>query len=159
MTDNEILQCLMDGGREMTVDQLAEQTGIPPWIWDKTLHDNESLPREAIAALVKHFDYALDDFDWSPTLGRTHRFIVREFSGGYDVLDYDTGDAHWLSDGVDVISLDPPDDYANEEVPLCGWTCYAGTFGLHMHWEHSLNGDYDQTLEAYWPDQYEKETG
>jgi hypothetical protein len=82
---------------------------------------------------------------WERKPEKEHRFKVNEYSSGYMVEDTETGDEVWMGDGVDVF-----DDDSRLEV---------GTEEFRKSWEDMLNMNPDETLEAYFPEQYDKETG
>jgi|GEM_PF-3889584 len=163
-SDKEILTKLLVD-HDLTVDKLAEQTGIPPWNIDWVLkgdHRHNNLSRTDMAALIYHFPKELEpvSFDWTPSLGREDRFVVREWASGYDVNDTVTNADHWLSDGVDVVSFAVPNGYREDDGDmLSDWVPYAGTFGMQTEWQEAFNLTPEETLEAYWPEQYAKETG
>ena len=74
------------------------------------------------------------------------RFRVREWFSGYDVLDTVTDESAWMSDGVDVLF-----DEDGESI-MCG------TEEFRQLWENALNEYPDETLEAYFPEQYDLES-
>jgi len=71
------------------------------------------------------------------------RFVVNEYSSGYEIEDTKTGKTHWLSDGVDVF-FDYDDETSIPEV---------GTEEFRQMWEDSFNADVETTLEAYFPEE------
>ncbi len=73
------------------------------------------------------------------------RFECVEHSSGFNVTDRITGESHGMSDGVDV-------DFGTEDSPLT-----VGMEGFREAWEASLNENQDETLEAYFPEQFERE--
>jgi len=83
--------------------------------------------------------------DYLPKPGR---FVVHEQMSGFRVEDTETGEDHWLSDGVDCV----PDPGGGELDMLP-----PGGELFCLLWAEQFNEDVAQTLEAYWPDQYEKE--
>ena len=74
-----------------------------------------------------------------------HRFKVVECASGYSVEDTTTGKSHWLSDGVDVL-FDKRDRARS-----------PGTEAFRRDWEKALNGNPDETLEAYFPETWKAE--
>ena len=74
-------------------------------------------------------------------------FSVNEHATGFSVTHRDTDKTHWLSDGVDVLTMCLDDT----EVTL-----RPGTLGFVETWEDSLNSNVGETLEAYFPDLVEE---
>ncbi len=72
-------------------------------------------------------------------------FIVVEYQTGYSLLHARSGETHWLSDGVDVL-------FDKNENPIS-----PGTKGFREKWEHEMNANYSETLEAYFPNLYDEE--
>jgi hypothetical protein len=75
------------------------------------------------------------------------RFIVVEYSSFFAVRDTHTGQEHPLGDGVDTLF----DAEGNALIP--------GTPGFCEAWAEALNADEAETLEAYFEQQYDKESG
>jgi hypothetical protein len=75
------------------------------------------------------------------------RFEVCEFSSGYSVRDRITDQDHLMSDGVDVLTSDDPENPAPA----------VGTEEFRAAWEAMLNADEEETLLAYFPDQHQIE--
>jgi len=76
---------------------------------------------------------------------KRRRFKVNEYSSGFSVTDTVTGEDHWISDGVDLLSTPT------------GKSVSPGSKTFVEKLERSLNVNPDETLEAYFPEQYEKE--
>ena len=76
---------------------------------------------------------------------RRHRFKVWEYTSGYAVEDRKTGLTHWLSDGVDAVFT------------RTGRAISPGSEHFRRAWEKDLNADGDQTLEAYFPETWNRE--
>jgi len=70
------------------------------------------------------------------------RFVVIEYSSFFAVHDTRTGEEHPMGDGVDAI-------FSEDCEPLS-----PGTTGFTDAWQESLNANEDETLEAYFPDQF-----
>lgn len=81
---------------------------------------------------------------YKPEHKKNHRFQVIEYSTGFTVTDTKSGASHWLDDGVN-------HDFGTLEKPLT-----VGMPGFRKAWELDLNDDLE-TLEAYFPEQFEKE--
>ncbi len=74
-----------------------------------------------------------------------HRFEVIEYSSGYAVRDRVTGEEAWMGDGVDTL-------YTRS-----GQSMYPGSEYFRKTWQRVLNSSDVETLEAYFPEQFEKE--
>ena len=72
-------------------------------------------------------------------------FTVIEYSSGFDLKHNQTGQTHWLSDGVDVLSYD--EGYDGDMVTLS-----PGTLGFDVLWTEEMNNSKSETMEAYFPD-------
>jgi len=149
MTDKDILKKLMKD-RRLDVDGLADQSGIPPWDLQSVLQGDSNLTRDEISALKDAFDLSITFFDFSSYQGFDHRFEVVEVCNGYQIEDRNHSERHHLSDGVDVCTIENPESGEY-------WTVPAGTPMLLIEWQRQFNEDPDQTLEAYWPEQFAKE--
>ena len=69
------------------------------------------------------------------------RFRVHEHFNGFSVEDTETGQSHWLSDGVDCVAI-TDDEYLSPGAPdFCAL------------WADDFNGNEGETLEAYFPSQ------
>lgn len=74
-----------------------------------------------------------------------HRFLVVEYSSFYAVRDKETGKEHPMGDGVDTLST------------RTGKMMRPGSEYFRKSWQRFLNESPDETLEAYFPEQYKKE--
>jgi len=150
MSDKVILTRVSALSHGKDLDWIAQQTGIPPWKLQKVQEGRATFDRQEIGAILARFHIAVQDFDFGPSLGREDRFEVIEVCNGYQVVDTVTRQQHGLSDGVDVIEYDNPYGPHN-------WTVPAGTAILLSEWQEDMNADQELTLEAYFPEQFEKE--
>lgn len=83
---------------------------------------------------------------WVPVRPVPERlFQVNEWSSGFEVQHVPTGKTHWMSDGVDALF--------DEE----GHAFSPGDPGFRELWEHVLNETPDETLAAYFPDEFDKQ--
>ena len=73
------------------------------------------------------------------------RFQVIEYSSFYAVYDTQTGNEYPMSDGVDSLFTQT------------GKSIKPGTEYFRETWERSLNENPDETLEAYFPEQFDIE--
>lgn len=93
------------------------------------------------AQLPADYDPMALPSDFSPpTAGR---FVVHEYSSGFELEDTATGKRHWLSDGVDCV-------VAN----INGECLSPGTPGFTDIWAENFNANVAETLEAYWPEEH-----
>ena len=76
---------------------------------------------------------------------RGYRFRVIEHASGYELEDRKTGQRHWLSDGVDAVFT------------RTGRAMSPGSEHFRRAWMKALNEDYDQTLEAYFPETWNRD--
>lgn len=76
---------------------------------------------------------------------RKNRFKAIEYASGFAVLDTVTGQESWISDGVDILFTPT------------GRAVSPGSKTFLRKLEHSLNNPAYETLEAYFPEQYERE--
>ena len=93
-------------------------------------------------AAIKYINNLIASYE--PKHKKNHRFQVIEYSAGFNVIDTKSGANHWLGDGVN-------HDFGTIEKPLT-----VGMPGFKEAWELDLNNN-PETLEAYFPEQFEKE--
>lgn len=74
-----------------------------------------------------------------------YRFRVVEYTSHYVVWDTKTDRQHPMSDGVDVLTT------------ATGRSMRPGSEYFRRAWERSLNENPNETLEAYFPEQFNKE--
>jgi hypothetical protein len=74
-----------------------------------------------------------------------HRFQVIEYSSFFAVHDTVTGEEHPMGDGVDTLFT------------ATGKAKSPGSKGFIREWQKALNSSESETLEAYFPEQYDKE--
>lgn len=74
------------------------------------------------------------------------RFTVVEHFNGYAVLDRKTRQKAWMSDGVDCLFT-----------LKTGKALTPGSEYFRRVWTRDLNKNQSETLEAYFPEQYERE--
>lgn len=70
---------------------------------------------------------------------KDREFHVIEYSSGFAVRHRESGEEHWMSDGVDVMFDE--DDHALS----------PGSEGFVRKWEDAMNEPGSETLEAYFP--------
>ena len=75
-----------------------------------------------------------------------HRFKVIEYSSFYAVLDTVTGEEHPMGDGVDTLFKEN------------GKAMSPGSEWFRLCWQRWLNESPEETLEAYFPETYQKES-
>lgn len=73
-------------------------------------------------------------------------FTVNEHLSGFSLTHNPSGRDHWLSDGVDVMTVDDDDEDFGEV------TLHPGTIGFTMAWSDMMNNALSETMEAYFPD-------
>jgi hypothetical protein len=71
-------------------------------------------------------------------------FTVNEHSSGFSVTHNESGENHWLSDGVDALGFD--EGYQTEEEV----TLHPGTLGFVELWTEAMNHD-GEAMQAYFP--------
>jgi hypothetical protein len=78
-------------------------------------------------------------------------FVVNEHSSGFEIEHVASGEALWLSDGVDELSYfyNYPDQV---KMVAKSVTLSPGVFGFVQLWTESLNEDASTTYEAYFPE-------
>ncbi len=74
-------------------------------------------------------------------------FVINEHMSGFSLTHVSSGKNHWLSDGVDVMSIELFEDEDEDEVTL-----HPGTLGFVEAWTDTFNQSVGETLEAYFPD-------
>lgn len=94
-------------------------------------------------------------------------FEVEEHFSGFNLVHVPTGRDHWLSDGVDVMSIGPLEHAtllhlsgswtpSQSEPPECPeQTLHPGTLGFVHAWTDAMCND-SEALEAYFPDLVER---
>jgi hypothetical protein len=94
-----------------------------------------------------HFQHVNDAEKYAKNEGSNmkHRFKVIEYASYYAVRDSVTGEEEAMSDGVD--SVHTP----------TGKAMRPGSEYFRKTWERMLNDPLNETLEAYFPYQYDKE--
>ncbi len=149
-TDKTILRnVLRCGRRNKSISELSNQTGIPPWVFPEILSGRRNFTRAEISALVQESLVELQDFDWGPSQGHDHQFLVKEHFNGYSLFNVISEKSHWLGDGVDAITLFHTDSQV--------WTLPPGSPELQRIWEQEFNADTKKTFEAYFPGPHQQE--
>jgi hypothetical protein len=126
------IQCSLEqsqeyGTKEITavLRALAKQLGVGEW-----------------AVNVVAFN-AKDAYNETGELLDALPFTVEEHASGFSLTHNPSGRNHWLSDGVDVMTMEDGDDDT---------TLHPGTIGFTMAWSDMMNNSEGETLEAYFPD-------
>ena len=131
------IKCSLEQSRDY---ETSEQTAVR-----RALARQLSVPEEGVSVVA--FDKTTPYNETGVRLVALP-FTVEEHISGFSLTHNPSGQNHWLSDGVDVMTMEDGD----KDITL-----HPGTIGFTMAWGDVMNNSLSETMEAYFPDTEQEE--